>query len=85
VKKRQSNRHCEILLIDTVGLAQLLLSQGWDLAGRPAHAEPVQSLAKGRIAALKQTEKYSRTGCTLLFFSPFGLALHPLIEPLNRL
>jgi len=47
--------------------------------------EPVENLAEGRIAALKWAEKYSRTICTLRFSSPFRLALHPLIEILNRL
>jgi hypothetical protein len=52
---------------------------------QPPCLEPVQSLAEVRIAALKQAEKYSRTACTLRFFSLFRLALHPLIETLNRL
>jgi hypothetical protein len=30
-------------------------------------------------------EKYSRTVCTLRFFVPFRLALHPLIEIVNGL
>jgi hypothetical protein len=47
--------------------------------------EPVQNLAEGRIAALKQAEKYSCTPCTLRFLSLFRLALHPVIETLNRL
>jgi hypothetical protein len=46
--------------------------------------EPVHDLAEGRIAALKQPEKYSRTPCTLRFFGPFCLALHPLIKIVNR-
>jgi hypothetical protein len=46
--------------------------------------EPVQSLAEGRIAALERHKKYSRTVCSLRFFVQFRLALHPLIETLNR-
>ncbi len=46
--------------------------------------EPVQYLAKGRIAALKLNSKCSHTSSMLRFFVQFCLALHPLIETLNR-
>jgi len=49
------------------------------------HLEPVHDLAEGRIAALKLAKKYSRTACTLCFFGEFRLALHPLIEIVDRL
>ncbi len=48
-------------------------------------SEPIENLAEGRIAALKRPKKYSRTTCTLRFFGAFRLALHPLIEILDRL
>lgn len=49
------------------------------------HSEPIQNLAKARIAALNIASKYSDTACTLRFFGLFCVALHPLLEILNRL
>ncbi|MEE9398226.1 MAG: hypothetical protein V3V31_14565, partial [Methylococcales bacterium] len=46
--------------------------------------EPVQDLAEGRIMALKVASKCSHTIRMLRFFDHFCLALHPLIEILNR-
>ena len=53
-------------------------------AGNLAISQSLISILQERIAALKQPKKYSRTPCTLRFFGLFRLALHPLIETLNR-
>ena len=46
--------------------------------------EPVQSLPERRIAAQKTASKCSHSASMLRFFAGFSLALHPLIETLNR-